>query len=311
MKLKFGILWIEDNYSEQEESDLRKAAATAGFQLDITNSTDGANLESFADNQNKFHLYDLILLDLNLANEVSGDNLAADVREKFRSTPMLFYSGSVTVSELRLKMAQKTIEGVFCAHRNQFISRAGQMIKDLSNSVNRLSGMRGLAIEVVAQVDQICKEGIIKMANEGLETFAIEFLDDAVVNQSEKNITDFPNIGTLEKKLSSPAADSSKTFRLFREMTKKYIQQIKNRKVQDKLRELRLQTREYSENVLKVRNVLGHALEEKKPDGWSILDKDGSVYMTVADFPTCRDVFINQLTAIGEIRDTVIANSSD
>lgn len=60
MRLQFGILWIEDNFSKAEEAALEKAAEIAGFELIIKNLKNGDDLEYWADQQQKFHLFDLI-----------------------------------------------------------------------------------------------------------------------------------------------------------------------------------------------------------------------------------------------------------
>ncbi len=142
MKLQFGLLWIEDNFSEQEESEIRDGAAAAGFELRIKNSKDGSDIEAMAELQQKFHSFDLVLLDLNLAGSVRGDELAPRVRQLFRSTPILFYSGSDNEAGLRNRMAKDQVEGVFCAGRDNFTSRASELIQDYSHTLNRLSGMR-------------------------------------------------------------------------------------------------------------------------------------------------------------------------
>jgi CheY-like chemotaxis protein len=146
MKLQFGLLWIEDSYSQQEEDEIKAGAASAGFELDIKNSKDGSDLQALAEYQQKFHAFDLVLLDLNLAGGVKGDELAPRVRQRFRSTPILFYSGSDTDAGLRERMAKDRIEGVFCASRADFTGRASELIQDYAHTLNRLSGMRGLAM---------------------------------------------------------------------------------------------------------------------------------------------------------------------
>lgn len=88
MKLQFGLLWIEDSYSPQEEHEIRSGAASSGFELEIKNSRDGSDLDALADYQQKFHAFDLVLLDLKLSGGVKGDELAPKVRQLFRSTPI-------------------------------------------------------------------------------------------------------------------------------------------------------------------------------------------------------------------------------
>lgn len=309
MKLHFGLLWFEDSYSAREEAELRAAAAASGFELEITVSSDGSDVESLAERQRMFHLFDLILLDLKLSGGARGDRLAPKVRELFRSTPILFYSGSENESSLRTRMAKERIEGVFCAHRTdgiKFTGRAAELIQDYAHTLNRLSGMRGLAMEVVAEVDIICREVVNAIAVDDLELLAVQFLDNSVCSQSEANLGKYPALPGLPERLKHPATDSQKSFKLFRELLRKHIQTMPEGEEKDNLKALRVSTREYPKRVIDVRNVLGHALETRDDKGWLILDRDGNQFMTVNDFPDHRSNFLGQLRFIRRIRDILI-----
>jgi len=306
MKLKFGLLWIEDNYSQQEEDEIRVGAAGAGFELEITGSKDGSDIEQLAVRHQKFHSFDLILLDLNLARGVRGDALAREVRHLFRSTPILFYSGSDNEAGLRDRMANDRIEGVFCASRDNFTSRASELIQDYAHTLNRLSGMRGLAMEVVAEVDVICREVISKIAVDELKTVAIKILDKAVGTQSEKNLGEFPKLPDLTERMDHPATDSMKSFDVFRELLRKHINTLPDGNIKDDLRGLRVTTQAYREQVIDVRNVLGHALEVQSEKGWVIRDRNGKQFMTIADFPEYRSNFLKHLRAMREISKYLI-----
>lgn len=306
MKLQFGLLWIEDSYSAQEEEEISAGAADAGFELEITNSKDGSDLEALAEHQRKFHAFDLVLLDLKLAGGAKGDELAPRVRQLFRTTPILFYSGSDTEAGLRDRMAKDKIEGVFCANRENFTARTRELIQDYAHTLNRLSGMRGLAMEVVAEVDIICRQAIIKMAEGGLEDNANSFLDKAVCDQSNKTLESFPALGSLRERIDHPAADSMKSFNTFRELIRKHIKSLPDGDDKERLQALVLETRKYRDEVITVRNVLGHALEQRTDVGWTILDRDGKPYMTVDDFPQHRSSFLRHLRAMRKIAELLL-----
>ena len=306
MKLQFGLLWIEDDYSQQQEDEIRAGAASAGFELEITVSEDGSNIEELAEHQQKFHAFDLVLLDLKLAGGARGDKLAPTVRKLFRSTPILFYSGSDDEDGLRGRMAKDRIEGVFCSSRANFTSRASELIQDYAHTLNRLSGMRGLAMEVVAEVDVICREIISKIAVAELEVKAMEFLNKAVIDQSQKNFDEFPNLSNLNEKMDHAATDSMKSFNLFRDLLKKYINSMPGGETKDHLKALSVATKDYRKQVIEVRNVLGHALEEKNDSGWLILDRNGDPFMTIEDFASYRSNFLRNLRALREISNLLI-----
>jgi len=306
MKLQFGLLWIEDNYSQQEESEIRSGAAGAGFELEITTSIDGSDIEELGARQQNFHAFDLVLLDLGLSGGVRGDELAPEIRRLFRSTPILFYSSGDSESGLRDRMAKDRIEGVFCANRDNFTSRASELIQDYAHTLNRLSGMRGLAMEVVAEVDVICGKIISKLAVGELEKLATDFLDKSVLDQSQKNLDEFPTLATLDEKLQHPATDSMKSFNILRKLLRRHIGSLPNGESKDSLSALRAATKNYRNEVIDIRNVLGHAVETRNDKGWLILDRDGNSFMTVEDFPRHRSNFLNNLRAIREISNFLI-----
>lgn len=307
MNLEFGILWIEDSFSEAEEARLREAAVNAGFEANITNSIDGANLDELAQEQQIYHPFDLILLDLNLAGGVKGDALASRVRELFHSTPILFYSGSCEEIELRRRMADDKIEGVFCAHRGRFVERASEMISDLSQSLNRLSGMRGLAMEVVATTDLLCKEVVIALHNQGIADGFDERVSSEVVRSANQIAEDFPKIDGLISQLEHRAVDSMKLFGLFRDLLRAFIRDMDAGEQKDHLRALRGATNSFRDDVILKRNVLGHAKETRSDDGWAILDSDENVIMTADDFPELRRVFLSNLKAIRAIHQLLVS----
>ena len=306
MKLQFGLLWIEDNFSPQEEEEIRRGAADAGFELEITVSVDGADIGELAERQQSYHAFDLVLLDLGLAGGVRGDKLAPEIRRLFRSTPILFYSSGDTAAGLRNRMAKDRIEGVFCANRDNFTARASELIQDYAHTLNRLSGMRGLAMEVVAEVDVICRKVILELAVGEAEEVATKFLDKAVCEQSSANLEKFPAQANLAERIDHPATDSMKSFNLFRELLRKHIASLPAGEAKDELRALRVATKNYRDSVLEVRNVLGHALETRNDKGWLILDRNGNPYMTIGDFPRFRSTFLSQLRAVRKISDILI-----
>jgi CheY-like chemotaxis protein len=306
MKLQFGLLWIEDNYSPKEEGEITSAAAASGFELEIMKSIDGSNLNELGEHQRKFHTFDLVLLDLKLSGGVKGDELAPKVRHLFRSTPILFYSGSETEFALRERMAKDKIEGVFCANRKNFTKRAGELIQDYAHTLNRLSGMRGLAMEIVAEVDIICRQIISILAANGLQEQAKSYLAKAVCDQSSKTLESFPILQEIGNMLDHPAADSMKSFNTFRDLVKTYIKSMPTGESKDKLSALVFETKDYRKDVIDVRNILGHALEERNDAGWLILDRNGAPFMTVADFPKHRSSFLRHLRAMREISGILV-----
>lgn len=154
MNLDIGILWIEDSFSPEEETALRRRILDAGFSPRIKNEINTENIEEIGIDNKLFHRFEIILLDYKLKNEY-GDAVAPHIRALFPSTTILFYSGTVDEGQLRKMIAEKEVEGVFCSRRAEFIEKAGALIDQTAHTLNRLSGMRGLSMRVVSECDEL------------------------------------------------------------------------------------------------------------------------------------------------------------
>lgn len=315
MNLDFGVLWIEDSFDDEEKSSLERRIANAGFIPRIVNIENGVRLDELAREHKLFHKYDIILLDFKLLNE-NGDEIAPLVRQKFPSTTILFYSGTVEESELRQKMAAKQVEGVYCSARSRFIERTGTLIDETARSLDRLSGMRGLAMKVVADCDEIMKDAVRSMCARDpscleligkLDRLVFDHLDD-----QRRKYQEAVEHG-LEARLATFAIDSSKLFSHFRTLTQRVAANpaqlgLDANKV-ERLKELRERHKHYGVSVLRKRNVLGHAVEVEGADGWTLRSTSpDSTPISLADFAEIRRTFASYVAAFREMRDLVASN---
>lgn len=308
MNLDLGILWIEDSFNLQEEQDLKRRVQDAGFVARIDNIPNGDGVEELARKHQLYHLYDLILLDYRLKDE-NGDELAPKIRQLFASVTVLFYSGSVSEQELREKIAAKSVEGVYCSGRDRFIDRAGSLIDQTARSLDRLSGMRGLAMRVVAECDEIMKSAVLSMSARDANCAAkVTDLDAEVLKFMEGVQLAYETAcsGDLSARLATRAIDSAKLFGHFRRLTRVVaanpdIFGLSQNQV-ERLRELRAACAQYDPQVLKRRNVLGHVVEVQSAQGWTL---QGSDEIAIGDFPDIRRVFAAHIDALREMKHLV------
>ncbi|MGQ7814502.1 hypothetical protein ACUTAH_02295 [Metapseudomonas furukawaii] len=308
MNLDIGVLWIEDSFSTEEEDSLRRRILNAGFVARIDAIPNSTGIDALAKKHELYHCFDIILLDYKLQDE-KGDEIAPRIRELFPSTTILFYSGSLEEDALRQKMAAKEIEGVYCSARRRFIERAGALIDQTARSLNRLSGMRGLAMRVVAECDEIMKKAILSMSARSpkcsekkadLDKDVIEFID-----QSKERYTATID-GNIEDRFKTLAVDSTKLFKHFRRLTQVVASSKEdfglNEDQADRLRELRRHSAIYDQEVLKKRNVLGHVFETRDESGWTLR---GSDEIKTSDFPDIRRGFAKHIEILREITTIV------
>lgn len=304
MNLDFGVLWIEDSYSPDEETALKRRILDAGFVARIEVIRDSGKVRELAQTHKLYHRYDIILLDFKLGDE-KGNDLAPAIRELFPSVTILFYSGSADDAELRSMIARKEVEGVYCSHRDRFIERTGTLIEQTAHALNRLSGMRGLAMKVVAECDDIMRSAMIAMCNLDTECLGnINKLDEDVFAHFDQQRVRYTAAltGDLSERFETKSVDSSKTFSHFRRLTQIAA---KNHSVfgltseqVDRLRSLRRLTKDYTDLILKKRNLLGHVIEREGATGWVLV---GSDEIRVDDFPDIRRAFATHLDAFREM----------
>lgn len=311
MNLDFGILWIEDSFSEEEKESLKRRVREAGFIARIQVMVNGAGIEEVAHKHALFHEVDIILLDYKLFDE-NGVELAPKIRRLFPSTTILFYSGSLQEQQLRKLIADKEVEGVFCARRDQqrFIERTGELIDQTARALDRLSGMRGLAMRVVAECDELMKTAMLSMVSRDKAcTDKVTELDDEVFKflQQQQDRYTAAVAGELSHRLTSRVVDSSKVFGHFRRLTALVARNpasigLDSAQV-ERLRELRRGSGQYVEQVLDKRNVLGHVVEVAGERGWIL---QGSTEISTKDFPDIRRTFALYIDMIREMNKIVV-----
>lgn len=298
MNLTFGVCWIEDQASEAQVEDVENAIRKFGFEPEITRIETQADIEAFSQKQFHFHDFDLILLDLHLGNKVRGNDLAEPIREKFRSTPILFYS-SEPEDTLRRLMCEKRVEGFYCAHRDRLIARIEELMEAFTPALNRLSSMRGLAARVVAECDGELRAILLHLARD-------QEVHDAMVGSIKQRI-EFGNgraaeelgkVDEVSALLDGALVPSSVLFAEAKD-------QARAANGTDEVRALIRSLRGYPQSLLWRRNALAHALEERTEEGWIIRRKNAAP-MTVADFERFRRDFLGHLKDIRALRELLV-----
>ena len=301
MNLTFGVCWIEDQASPQLRASVEEAIRQNGFEPEVEFVVSEDDIQSFAQRQHHFQDYDLILLDLRLGQDRRGDDLAPTVRRHFRSTPIVFYS-AVPAGELRRRMAEKGVDGVYCTSRRDLAARVYQLVSDLTPALNRLSGMRGLAAQVVAECDEEFRGILIHLSDlHGNEPEVVQSLRDALASSHRRQAQGAQPIDSLRELLATPTISSGL---LFDEVCKRVRTHTP---VSEDVREARIAIRDYTSLVLSRRNILSHALEERTEAGWVIDGGPSKPDLTAEDFPNFRSDFLSLRGKIRRLRQLLIS----
>ena len=113
MKIKYNILWVENepDWLDSIVDEIQDFVEDLGFKFTY-------EVASGRNDINDYNKYDLILMDLNLASEPTGDEIIQEIRSMNIFTDVVFYSAS-GIATIRSKGRDKELEGVYYSGRNK------------------------------------------------------------------------------------------------------------------------------------------------------------------------------------------------
>lgn len=175
MRLKYKILWIEneEDWVDSIYDQIQEHLSDLGFEFEkklIAKEEESVNYDE----------YDLILMDLNLAEQPNGAELIERIRNLNVFTDIVFYS-SVGIDNLREKGREKNLEGVYYSGRtpdSSFVRKVCQVIDSTIKKVQDLSNLRGLVMAEVSDLDSLMDEIIRKY-----------FIDQSLLDRFHQKIT--------------------------------------------------------------------------------------------------------------------------
>lgn len=151
MKLKYRILWFDDNenfFDSLDLDSLKMSIASWGFVPDF----------SFVTTSQEFYLkapyseYDLLLVDYHLEGIGEGQDFIRSVREHEVFTEVIFYSSNST-EDLWKEIRDHKLEGIFVANRLNVIERILSVGHQSLRKVLDVDNMRGIVMAEVGDLD--------------------------------------------------------------------------------------------------------------------------------------------------------------
>lgn len=289
MKLKYNLLWIEneEDWMESVEDDIKVMVEDNAFEYVRYNCKQE---EEGLD----YNAYDLILMDLNLDSQPSGDQLIKKIRENGIYTDVVFYS-SGGLENIKQKAREYNLEGVYFSGRNnvQFIEKVTKVIETTIRKVQDLNNLRGLVMGEVSELDAIMQCVLEKYFT---NPDRLTVLHNKVTKDRENMLH-----RSLEN-LSSNNCDKKCTLSLrnktIKEIAEIYDSSQKAHSIHVILRDLNANGRfavenksffeSYKKEIIEKRNNLAHC-ESKMANGVEILcTRNGNVTFSAEDFKKIR-----------------------
>lgn len=261
MRLKYKILWIEneEDWVDSIYDQIQEHLSNLGFEFEkkLIAKEESVNYDE----------YDLILMDLNLAEQPNGAELIERIRNLNVFTDIVFYS-SVGIDRLREEGRKKNLEGVYYSGRtpdSSFVRKVCHVIDSTIKKVQDLSNLRGLVMAEVSDLDSIMDEIIRKY-----------YVDQSLLDEFHNRVTkDREN--TIKKTLNNEGLACEKNCTLnwrqfdINELVKKIDSSLKVRAINILLEHQKKQgtvlyqspndkgfVDNYNKDIIKVRNNLAH-----------------------------------------------------
>ena len=305
MNLDYKILWFENDKGSfnAKKRLVKRVVENFGFIFsEPRNEIDDKNIDVI-----NFQIYDLIIADLNLDNDVKGTGLLEKIRDdKGVYTEVVFYS---TIGEraLREELKNFEIDGVYCAGRadDDFREKVGKVIQTTIKKVQDVNNTRGLVIAESITLENEIEEILLQFFNSTKGFLTAEEKDGLLKSIYQKKVTQQESFGKLLSSISysdlqqliendvltaSNGLDALNGILKLRiksiniELQQREIEPAKKASLSEKSKligSLKTELIKFQDEILKVRNTLAHVKEEAESDGTpylrSLNKKDGTV----------------------------------
>lgn len=260
MKLKYSILWFDDDTDQIESHDFEHLAETIhswGFDF---SGPDIVKTPSEFMEKTPFLDFDLIVVDYDLGDDDNhGDDFIKSLRDQNVYTDVVFYTGGSTAS-LWDGVREKQLEGVFLSNVAGIIPKVIRVAKQSVKKIVDLENMRGIVMAQVGDLDQDLKKllsaGFLQLEATKQSYIFKKFIDNGT-RRGKKMAEEFEAFSkepTIESMID--LCDSSfPIWSLSRSMCKRHPSLTK------------FDISEYESEILKPRNALAHGIPSIADDG--------------------------------------------
>ena len=267
MKLNYYLLWVEDDDSWFKDTSELFEMTIKDFGFDAIIERKKTLLEVkeeiAKDNLKKF---DIFLIDFNLKDSASGDNIIELLRGKEIYTDIVFYSsdkGSIIES-----VKEHQFEGVYHSDRKEIEDKFVKVFKTTIKKIEEINSMRGLIVGETSELDALIEEHLIFYSqSKFIEKFNLaKFIEIEIVKNIEKRSVKIDELYKSEGLISIiPHIDVAKKWQLLRGILKV------NTDYKPYITEFLTINSKYQDDVIQIRNKFAHAKVITKDNGKEVL----------------------------------------
>lgn len=287
MKAEYKILWFEDQF-EHVQGDverLKDIIKEHGFDPEIIHkeSINEEEIEQLSARLSNYNPFDLIIFDYDLGEgSEDGLSIASHLRSRI-FTDMIFYSG-ISTQDLRRKLFEEEVDGVFIVHRNTFFDDVEPIIEDHIKKISDINNMRGVVMSEFSKIELEARNLLLssfsELSSDKLEEFFEEMKKKLALKLNYK-IDKINGVGSIEELVGS---FNLVDFEFIRGLIVKHAgQDIKDIFKNDSL----------IHNLQKERNQLAHCTSNLTADGRMIViaSRDKFIEYDFSKFTAMRKEF--------------------
>lgn len=260
MKLKYSILWFDDDEEQFKSHDFEDLVAEInswGFDFDepvyVQTAKEFMKKKPFSD-------FDLIVVDYNIGEDGKhGGDFIEEVRSYNVYAEIIFYTAG-GISELWDSVKEKNLDGIFLSNNTGIIQKVIQVFRQSVNKVVDLENMRGIVMAQVGDMDNIMKEilqaGLTQIEDEQLEAIYESFIkrQKKFIKKKCGEIQQFSKNASIKKMLD--LCDSSyPIWSLVKELIKRHPD-LQNSGIS-----------KYDKEIIQPRNTLAHGVPKSQEGG--------------------------------------------
>lgn len=261
MKLDYNILWFEDTTTWYESMlpFVEEILEENGFNLVVEQRTNKSGLQELVDTDK----WDLILVDYNLSDGETGDDIIEVIRNSL-FTDIIFYSQK-GAGNIRKEITDKGIDGIFCASRDRddFLLKVERVINTTIKKVTDINPLRGLVMAETSEIDDLMRDILLTFMNNPKYKDQHE---DLLKYICKKN---YNSLKSIEKRIQEYCEQNNYTdlikYFVF-DSTKKSstIDKMINYINDNELNTLKKVGLSYQSEIINQRNLLAHVSQEER-----------------------------------------------
>jgi hypothetical protein len=293
VRLDFNVLWVDDQPSSvaNQIKSITSQMAAEGFEFRRRQCTTIDQVEAAISEDVFTDEVDLILVDWDLGNNVHGEDAIERVRQAVQYKDVVFYSGLTPVVELRKKVYEKQLEGVYCASREGLVDEVVGVFESLIKKVLDLDHTRGIVMGATSDIDHMINTCLTLAHGKLDDTGKAKFIEEALMRVAKQ----VQNIAKQGKKLqTAPSVEALfKAHMLF--TSDHRLRMLASILGMDEFAAYSASVttvNSYRDGVVHDRNTLGHAvlIPQGKPD--SVVDDTGKV-VNIAQMRELRKLILS------------------